>query len=212
MARVVAVSDLNGYLCPNLPAGDLLIIAGGISPLYNFSPGFQQEWWDTAFQTWFFSLPHPNRVFVPGNTDTLLAAGVVSLPVALQPHCLMDASGTFAGLNVYGTPWQNAYGYGSAFTLPDSQLTKKFALIPKGLDILVTRIPPSGCNDLTMTGQNVGSSSLLTRLKTVKPRGVVSGLVREAHGTCTYDGIWMANASISDENGVVRNNPTIFDW
>ena len=59
--KIVAMSDLHGYL-PEIPACDLLLIAGDICPLGNHKPAFQAEWLDTTFRRWLESLRQVGKV------------------------------------------------------------------------------------------------------------------------------------------------------
>src|SRR5437764_537555 len=50
--KVLAISDLHGFLPENLPPCDLLLIAGDLCPLRDHSPLAQANWLATTFRAW----------------------------------------------------------------------------------------------------------------------------------------------------------------
>jgi len=54
------------------------------------------------------------------------------------------------GIRFYGTPWTTSKNM--AFSCPRELIGKKWEVIPSGLDILITHLPPKDTFDLTPTG------------------------------------------------------------
>jgi len=81
---------------------------------------------------------------------------------------LQDSSLVVEGITLYGTPWNGSTyaltvltlrsSYTScsnmSFSSPKAKLSEKWALIPAGVDILVTHMPPSGILDLAGNGRH----------------------------------------------------------
>src|SRR5262249_37371286 len=50
--KIVALADLHGYLPSAIPACDLLLLAGDLTPVQNHAPAFQAQWLDGPFRAW----------------------------------------------------------------------------------------------------------------------------------------------------------------
>jgi len=143
--RVVirAVSDLHGHL-PDVPACDLLLIAGDICPLTDGRAAVQAAWLDGPCRAWLQGLPVGHVVVVAGNHDF-----VFEQPERVPPlpwTYLQDRLVTVGGLRVYGTPWTPIAGHW-AFQATAEELAQRLASMPTGLDVLVSHFPPRGFGD-----------------------------------------------------------------
>lgn len=164
--KIVAISDLHGYLPKGLPEGDVLCICGDICPLE-----IQRDlvscvaWFALDFNTWANTLPYKKVIFIAGNHDFFLEAlhrnsyDLESVtwrsPSAVMKKLLplnnkgkskliylCDNSFEFEGITFYGTPWiQDLSNW--AFYKPKEELIKAFNKIPKKVDILLTHQPAS---------------------------------------------------------------------
>src|SRR6185437_2725231 len=100
------MSDPHGYL-PEVPACDLLLIAGDICPTGNHKPAFQAEWLDTTFRRWLESLRQVGKVIgVAGNHDFIFQDAPHLVPRGLNWLYLQDALAVYHDLRIWGTPWQ----------------------------------------------------------------------------------------------------------
>jgi len=139
-----AISDLHGFE-PNLPGGDLLIIAGDCTACDGID-----EW--LAFFKWVDLQDYQKKVIVAGNHDNFL----VNRP-DLAFFCggsfadsgidyLLDSGIEFKGLKIWGSPWTdwfaNVNPVCKAFMDKPDVLGEKFNLIPQDTDILITHTPP----------------------------------------------------------------------
>lgn len=71
--KVIAISDLHGYLPKDLPSGDILCICGDIVPLdYQNDLAESIAWFDLEFVPWTDSLPYKKVIFIAGNHDFFL--------------------------------------------------------------------------------------------------------------------------------------------
>ena len=72
--RIVAISDQHGFL-PEIPACDLLIVAGDICPdrfgpfVARFAPDQQARWFDRTIRPWAQDSPATHRILTWGNHD-----------------------------------------------------------------------------------------------------------------------------------------------
>ena len=188
--RIVCVADTHLFTDDFVvPAGDVFIHAGDLC-----RRGDLDELEHAA--AWLLSLPHRHKIVVAGNHDWAFArhrhAALALLPDVIY---LQDSLAEIAGLRVWGSPWQPAF-HGWAFNLPRGEaLADRWALIPPGLDILVTHGPPQGLGDgFTMHGR-AGCADLRARVAVVRPRLHVFGHIHQDGGAWLSDGTLFANVT-----------------
>jgi len=186
------ISDLHGHF-PELPGGDLLILAG------DYTARDRVPEWD-AFYKWLDSQNYRKKVYIGGNHDNFLTqccskenpmhSHLKSLNEydAEEPVYLCDSGTEFEGLTIWGSPWTKTFPgmnpHCMAFTCEtEEELAEKWACIPEDVDILVTHGAPWTILDKTTRGEQVGSTSLLfEHLKRLKPKLWIFGHVHEAYG------------------------------
>ena len=178
--KIVATSDLHGHL-PEIPACDLLLIAGDIVP-DNFTPGGQwwtqsdqKQWLRETFDSWLIEdVPAKNVVIIGGNHDYPFKNSGIGNTL---DGCfyLEDKLAVINGLRIYGTPWVPTFGRW-AFMKDDNYLAEHWRKIPRDIDILITHGPPWGFGDLVghyepelekysmEKAEHVGSKSLADQL------------------------------------------------
>ena len=203
--KVTAISDLHGYL-PEIKETDLLLIAGDICSVVDHSLSFQESWLDTNFRYWLKEVPAKRIIGIAGNHDFIFEhpRKVPSLPWTY----LQDQRTEFQGLRIWGTPWQLYFG-GWAFNLYEKDLAEKWELIPKDVDILITHQPPYGYGDL-VNSNNVGSPSLLAKIREIKPRLTVYGHIHNGYGVYKIPEL-LANVSLLNDEYKTVNQPTVFE-
>ena len=149
MTRIVCTADLHENLI-EIPACDLLVIAGDISFAFKGDLVAKQAFLAGAFKGWLDQVPAAEVVLVAGNHDQSIEAW--GLPDGLRCHYLEDAGIELFGLRIWGTPVaavvlrlgvQRAAAHGERF------LAAKFELIPADTDILICHGPPRGYGDRT---------------------------------------------------------------
>ena len=187
--RIVAISDLHGWLPPDVPACDLLIIAGDVCPDVP-ATGFrarlaeaaedQARWLRETFAPWIDRQPAKDVVMCWGNHDYVGEAPelVPSLPVQV----LTDAETSVQGCRLYATPWTSFLPDVWAFDVPRVRLDDHMDRIPDGIDILITHGPPFGVLDRVNAGVLTGSEALLEAVARVRPRIHVFGHIHECRG------------------------------
>jgi Icc-related predicted phosphoesterase len=204
--KIVATSDLHGTL-PEIPACDLLLIAGDVCPVWDHKIPFQQEWLDTVFRRWLERSLAKVIVGVWGNHDWIGERAPELVPDL--PWCVLtDEMVTAMGLRIYGTPWQRRF-MDWAFNLDVPELHAKHMAIPE-CDILVSHGPPYGYGDQVGI-ERTGSAALLNRIHQIKPKLTVFGHIHCDPGTWTRDGMILSNVTLMDDYYRPRYQPRVFE-
>jgi Icc-related predicted phosphoesterase len=204
--RIVLWSDSHGLhgQC-RIPDGDVLIFAGDIG-----RRGTLEEL--ASFDAFLARLPHPHKLVVAGNRDYFFERQPAqSLRLLLHAEYLQDREISFAGLRIYGSPWQPPF-MDTAFNLPrGAPLREKWEAVPAGIDILVTHTPPLGIGDRTGSGLQVGCADLLDAVGRIRPRLHVFGHVHEAFGEYPCEGTLFCNASVTNASMRIAHEPIVTD-
>lgn len=185
--RIVAISDVHEqWDALDLPAGDLLVVAGDLCERRDES--------FVAADAWFAGVAPRYSMgakYVPGNHDGRIMDPTQERKYRnLAPHLfdamLIDKTVEIDGLTLHAMPWD----FGERDS-PES-------LIPEGLDVLVTHEPPEGILDWSPRARDdrLGNRMLRRRVAVVKPRVHLFGHCHMAYGTLESDGTLFANVSI----------------
>jgi Icc-related predicted phosphoesterase len=226
--RFVCISDTHNKMdeiLDKIPLGDVLIHAGDFT--YNGDLSDVKK-----FNEQLGKLPHKYKIVIAGNheltfgprhdgsrvsgsIDSDLAKAKVKRASDLLTNCtyLEDEAVSVYGINIYGSPWQPAYG-GWAFNLKRGyNLMEKWARIPDNTDVLITHGPPVGHGDMSSNEQRGGCVDLLNVIEErVKPKFHVFGHIHEGYGLTTNNlGTVFINASTCNEGYRAVNDPIIFD-
>lgn len=189
--RIVAVADTHLFHRDlHVPRGDVFIHAGDMC-----RGGDLAEL--RASAQWIRSLPHPTKIVVAGNHDWAFVEEPEAAREVLGPDViyLQDSGCEIDGLRFWGSPWQPAFN-DWAFNLPRGRaLAEKWALIPEGLDVLVTHGPPEGFGDRSSVGGRQGCADLLARVRVARPRFHLFGHIHEDGGRWTDGGITFVNCT-----------------
>lgn len=204
--RIVCLSDTHGlHDRLTIPDGDLLLHAGDAT-----GHGNPAEW--ESFARWLAALPHRHKVAIAGNHDFCCERHPAASRAAMRGvHYLQDELVEIEGLRIWGSPWQPWF-YDWAFNLQRGrEIAAKWALIPDGIDILVTHGPPMGILDRTANGDDVGCEDLRRELGRVRPRLHVFGHIHEAYGERVENGCRFVNASNCTLRYEPRQPPIVVD-
>ena len=109
---------------------------------------------------------------VAGNHDWCFVRERQEAIALLGPsvHYLQDDGVELEGVRFYGSPWQPAYN-DWAFNLErGAALAERWALIPEGVDVLITHVPPEGIGDTGPVGGRHGCEELKRAIARVRPR------------------------------------------
>lgn len=215
--RIVAISDThsqNPHTKWKIPEGDVLVHAGDGTAV-----GSEQQVEQLA--RWLGRLPHPRKLYVPGNHDRLFltlpltATGILE---ASGVEVLMDRGVRIDGLLFWGSPWLAWRGGHMAFERPDVDVAR--ALIPAETHVLITHSPPYGILDYTPIGggDQIGCSSLANHVYyRIRPRVHIFGHCHYSGGReVTLDrdpgAVRFINAALVDDfNRPLPREPFVID-
>lgn len=187
--KILATSDLHGNLSGlDLSGVDLALFAGDVALLRGLSSQDvydQLGWMNTEFHDFCSKWSKTKIVFIPGNHDFFpllrerfddkLHEKNLDLKLASNATMLVDKLVEVNGLRIYGTPWVPIISYRWAFEAESDKLTKRFSLIPTGVDILLTHTPPR-FNHLGVSlaygadSDDFGSSELVAEIFKKEPK------------------------------------------
>lgn len=206
MTKIVAISDTHErHHGVSVPEGDVLIHAG------DFSEDGQLKKID-SFNDWLASLPHDQKIFVPGNHDFCFEdehrqEAIDRLSAA---EVLIDEFLEVEGLKIWGSPWQPEF-LDFAFNLERGEpLREKWNKIPSDVDVLVTHCPPYGIGDLVFRNDiRVGCQELRDAVSRIGPQLHIFGHIHESYGTYNRNGTVFLNASVCDHGYQPSNEPIV---
>ncbi len=201
MLTIVALADthlFHGDL--QIPEGDILLHAGDLT-----RGGSLAEL--TTAAEFLRQQPHPHKIVIAGNHERCLEDQPEAARALLQGlDYLQDSGLERCGLRFWGSPWQPAYN-DWAFNLPrGARLAEKWALIPEGVDVLVTHGPPRGFGDSVGTWRGsealqrarAGCADLLARVREVRPMLHVYGHIHQGRGSWREGDVLMVNATTDE--------------
>lgn len=198
--KITAISDLHGET-PDLPGGDLLIVAGDCTAMDKIV-----QW--GHFFTWFKAQNYEKKILIAGNHDNFLfnaypksldqAKDCAELDEFLMSDIsktdfeyLCDSGTEYGGLHIWGSPWTSLF-HGvnpncKAFMINGRKLKKKWDLIPSETDILITHSPPFGIFDESHRNGRTGCPHLKKKILSLKPILCVYGHIHEHGGQTIKD-------------------------
>jgi predicted phosphohydrolase len=185
--RIVGVADTHLFHEDlTVPDGDVFVHAGDLCRAGNL-----RELEIAA--RWIGSLPHRTKIIVAGNHDWAFARERARATDLFDGAIyLEDSEVTVDGVRFWGSPWQPAF-HGWAFNLPRGRpLEEKWALIPEGIDVLITHGPPYGIGDRS-ADERCGCEDLLARVKKVRPKLHLFGHIHQDGGIWEHEGTRFAN-------------------
>jgi len=184
------VESLNSWL-KDYPAKHKLVIAG------NHDITFHEEYYQAVGAKRF----HSGREYDCGKAKGLLT----------DCTYLEDSSTEVFGYRIFGSPWQPEFCEW-AFNLPrGEECRKRWAAIPKELDILITHGPPAGRGDRCSSGLRAGCDQLLDAIKSRKVSVNLFGHIHESYGMSADDVTLFVNASTCTHGYRPTNPPIVFD-
>lgn len=206
--KIVAISDTHGqHKLLELPQGDMLVHSGDVSKM-----GYKDQVKD--FLKWFSSLDFKYKIFIAGNHDYFFEKESAEEIKKLVPEnviYLNDSGTEIEGLKIWGSPIQPWFCDWAFNRQRGEEIRKHWNLIPNDLDLLLVHGPAAGILDKLYTGEAVGCSDLLEKVKEVKPKFFVFGHIHEGYGKTEINSTTFINASVLDEHYKLRNAPVTFE-
>jgi Icc-related predicted phosphoesterase len=218
--KVMAISDLHGFLPEITESADIAIIAGDTIPLqYQFNKPNSKLWLENEFAEWIIKLP-VNRVFmIAGNHDAYFESLSQSNILAFNQACrkltylkneishYYDNDGQL--WSIFGTPYCHTFG-NWPFMRSDDYMTENFKEIPDKIDIIISHDPPFACGDVDVILESpahraermfkhLGNKPLRERIENVDYKLLVCGHIHS--GDHNFNEDWkVVNVSYLNES------------
>lgn len=128
-------------------------------------------------------------IAVPGNCDSMAIASLLDLAGASVHGKVVDMN----GLRFFGFGGAPPSPYGMPFEIPEEVMANKLREIGVRGGVMVTHTPALGMNDLSASGNNMGSKAILDVASELRPRLALSGHIHEARGETVSRGTVFVN-------------------
>jgi len=206
--RIACTSDWHGYIPPEVPDCDIMLVAGDIGLGEKFS--YEPEVLMVDWCNWLKSLDC-HVVAVAGNHDFY-----PELLRAMPWTYLEDELAEVEGLKIWGTPWSNPFGYGWAFNMTEEDQVENLKQIPDDIDIIISHGPPYGFRDIVSHGgdrtqwqdPHVGSKALVKRMNELENLKLVAcGHIHPMYGMSGK----VVNGSLVNNQYNVANKPIVIE-
>ncbi len=186
----------------SMPEGDILLIGGDVTPVWNHDRYFQRDWLRTDFKDWLRELPYENIVGIAGNHD-FYAMQNPGFMAELPWTYLQDEAATVDGLKIWGSPWVTRLT-GWAFCTTEDVIGDKMDNMDKDIDIFLSHAPPMGIGDALSYNRaiHVGSSMIASRLSFgdwPNLKYMVFGHIHEGFGRAEFGNVTYYNVSYLNE-------------
>jgi len=221
--KIYATADTHGFTKEiEVPACDLFLHAGDICAdgykkvWCKKNPGLSLEWFETVFMSWFQLYLDDGwvkkAVFTFGNHDWISGWEASQFnrkhdDIKLVVNTMIEVD----GVKIWATPWSNQF-LDWAWMKEPEDLASDYAMIPEGIDILLSHQPPAGFGDtIYPVGdklEDIGSKELAEAIKRIKPKAVVCGHLHSAIGLKEKDGQKVYGVSFCDEQYRPTYQPT----
>lgn len=220
--KIIAISDLHGYVPTIEQPFDILLICGDICPAHDHYYNFQKEWFEDTFIPWVNELPYKDEfskvIMTWGNHDFVGERGNATMiqiweamtnqRLTILKNCATSieylGENGVKTLTVGGTPYCKVFGFW-AFMVTDEVLVKKYNMLPKSLDVVISHDSPS-INELGMirdgfnAGVDAGNKILDEWIVENTPKYLFSGHIHSGNHSFEKIGeTWMANVSMVNE-------------
>jgi Icc-related predicted phosphoesterase len=182
--KVLAISDTHGmhdfFTKEDFIDIDMVIHAGDASNVK--SPALNVYEMEN-FLRWFNELPVKYKIYVAGNHDTSVEAGLINPRHYESITYLEHESIEIEGIKIFGSPYSKAFG-SWAFNVAVNKLDSYWQDIPSGTDIVITHGPPKGILDMadnfsTREPEYCGDKALRNHIERVNPKFNIFGHIHD---------------------------------
>jgi len=179
-------------------AADMLIYGGDFTLNVSHDPLNSEIKKQTKiFLNWLSRQPQKYKILIGGNHDFFAERKFSEFKemMPLNIIYLNNETVEIEGLKIFGSP-NTANLPGWAFGDWEDNMNNYYDKIPIDVDILITHTPPYGILDLSSSGNRYGSTTLLEKMKSLKPKINMFGHVHESYGTLVKDDVLYANVNV----------------
>lgn len=173
--KLLHISDTHSYHgLLNIPEDVDIIIHSGDASNYRDKYKNREEMLD--FIEWYGSLPNRCKIYVAGNHDTSIEAGLITKTDFTNNGIIYIENELYVidGIKIWGSPVTPSFGQGWAFNKDRGKIHKVWDNIPDNIDIVVTHGPCKGILDLSYNRANelefCGCANLRKRILKIKPK------------------------------------------
>lgn len=205
--KITCISDLHGEL-PELSGGDLLIIAGDLTGSDLF---IQYQF----FFQWLEYQKYKTIIYIGGNHDGMIEKGLINFSSIHDIRYLQDSMTIWEDIKIWGAPWTPTFFNWHFMKDRGEDIKKKWDLIPKDTEILITHGPSYGILDYTefsSKGKFAGCEELRTVVEELPDLKLhVFGHIHEGYGNLvlkrTPKDLLCVNASVMNAEYDMVNPP-----
>lgn len=130
---------------------------------------------------WLSTFPVKNKIYVPGNHDTSLEAGLISPKNYKEITFLLHDSIRLEGRRIFGSPYTPEF-HDWAYNVPRDKIGRYWEIVPNDVDILITHGPPMGVLDVSRGG-SYGDLALYNEvISRIKPKVHIFGHFHDEPG------------------------------
>ncbi|MEO2072892.1 MAG: metallophosphatase domain-containing protein [Zunongwangia sp.] len=205
--RLISISDThNKHKDLDIPKGDFLIHCGDFT-----EGGSRSETLD--FLEWFSKQPHKHKILIGGNHDFFLEKYSTKIEDIFPSsiHYLKDNGITIENYKIWGSPYTPGNGNWAFNRERGRSIRKKWSLIPKNTDILITHTPPYGILDESKTYKNIGCEELLKKIVDIKPDLHLFGHVHDDFGKKSIAPTLFVNSAVMDSKNRLINGVSVVE-
>jgi len=182
--KIVALSDLHEHFPPELPDGDVLVIAGDLTFKHRRDFEGQARFINRQYHSWLLANTHKFKeiITIAGNHDFVFDEHPEMIN-KLPGIYLQDSGCEIDGVKFWGTPINPPFcDWG--FNRRNEVRELAFDLIPEDVDILISHAPPHNVKGKCdfCPGGHVGDPILADHIRRTKPKVVICGHIHEGGG------------------------------
>lgn len=212
--KIIALSDLHGYLPENIEPCDVVAIAGDIIDLFTQRDYHgSHDWFRGVFLDWCHTLPCKRVIICAGNHDFYLSGllgeckfreDISDRYLGNKVIYLEDESYEYNGKLFYGFPWVSELPFW-AFSTDNVTLDVKNKLyknIPDNTDVLICHATPALG---TLTFAQYTDVRLAKRIAEIRPPVVICGHIHELRYESAHV-VWENKTTTNIHNASVKDD------
>jgi len=191
-----------------IPEADLVVFSGDCS---NPRDPFINEYQVRTFIDWFAGLNIKHKIFVAGNHDTSIEAGLITKKDFTDKgiHYLFNDSIEIEGYKIWGSPYTPTF-CDWAFMKARNKINRIWETIPNDTDIIISHGPPKGILDLTINYENnleqCGCSALRKRVLSIEPKLVMFGHIHNCQDIINAGTLKLSKYKTIFSNGTIAKD------